>query len=388
MNTVTTLDAPAPAAAILQAVNDLAPTITARAAEIESARRLPADVLAELTDAGCFRMLLPTSHGGHGLDLPAALRIYEALARADAAVGWTVMIGSSAWCDLAGLPRSTFDALYASRPDVIAGGAFNPSGMAVREDGGYRVNGRWSFVSGCQHCTWLFGNCIDMEGDEPQLRIAVFSPSEVEIEDTWNVSGLCGTGSHHFSAHDVLVSAERTFLVFAGDRCFDEPILHLPAPALFSLEIASVAIGIAQGALDDLLALAADKMPLLAHAPLAANPHFQYELATADTDLRAARALLHADTDVAWASAVEGAELTLEQRAHIRATGAWVTARAVSVVDTAYRAAGSSSLYLDSPLQRRLRDIHALTQHFLVKADTLTTAGAVLAGQELTTPVF
>jgi alkylation response protein AidB-like acyl-CoA dehydrogenase len=385
-STMTTIDTTAPA--ILRTVHDLAPTIVARATEIESARRLPADLLGELIDAGCLRMLLPASHGGHGVDLPTALRVYEALARADGSVGWTVAIGASSWCDLAGLPRSTFDALYAGGPDALVAGAFAPSGTAVREAGGYRVNGRWAFVSGCEHSDWIFGNCVEMVADEPQLRIAVFTPSEVQIEDTWHVSGLCGTGSHHVSARDVLVPADRTMLVFAEARCLDVPIVRVPTPALFSLEIAGVALGIAQGALDDVLSLATDKVPLLAGAPLAANALFQHQLATADTELRAARALLHADARDAWATAAADAEFTLEQRGRIRATAAWVSERAVSVVDTSYRAGGGSSVYLDSPLQRRLRDIHALSQHFLVRPDTLTTAGAVLAGQDVNVPVF
>ena len=88
------------------------------------------------------------------------------------------------------------------------------------------------------------------------------------------------------------------------------------------------------------------------------------------------------------AAHVEGAPLTWEQRARARAAAVWATDRAASVVGTAYRAGGGSSLYADCPLQRRLRDVHAVTQHFLVKRDTLTTAGAVLAGQDVTVPVF
>jgi indole-3-acetate monooxygenase len=89
-----------------------------------------------------------------------------------------------------------------------------------------------------------------------------------------------------------------------------------------------------------------------------------------------------------WATAVAGSALTLEQRARIRATAVWATARAAAVVETAYRSGGGTSLYADCPLQRRLRDVHAMTQHFLVKRDTLITAGAVLAGQGLTAMVF
>lgn len=385
----TTVDPTSPAIReILDAVRHLAPAITGRAPEIEAARRLPHDLVESLTAAGCFRMLLPRSHGGGGVGLPGAMRVYEALSRADASVGWTVMIGASAWCDLVGLPRATFDVLYANGPDVIIGGAFNPTGSAVPVDGGYRVRGRWSFASGCEHSGWLYGNCVEEDGGDHRLRTVVFPLAEVEIEDTWKVLGLCGTGSHHFVADDVVVPAERTFLTLEAEPCLDEPLVRIPRPALYALQIASMAVGVAQGALDEILALATHKVPLLGSAPLAGNPLFQHQLATADTELRAARALLYDDADAAWTTAANGSSFTPEQRARIRATVAWVTSRAAAVVDTAYRAGGGSSLYLDSPLQRRLRDIHAVTQHFLVKADVLTTAGAVLAGQDVDLTVF
>lgn len=377
------------AGGILDRAVELAPTIAARAAEIEAARRLPRDLLDELIGAGCFRLLMPASHGGIGADLPSAMRVYETLARADASVGWTVMIGAGAWCDLAGLPRAAFDGLFAGGTDVIVAGAFNPTGSLAAADDGYRVTGRWSFASGCEHADWLFGNSIEAVVDgHPRLRVAVFAPDQVVIEDTWTVSGLSGTGSHHFHVDDLFVPRERTFVPLVDEPCLDAPIVHLPPPALISLCIASVAIGAAQGALDDIVAVAADKVPLLAPAPLAANPLFQFELATADTELRAARALLYETADAAWTTAVDRSPLTLEQRARIRSAGAWATERAAAVVTTAYRAGGGSSLYADCPLQRRLRDIHAVTQHFLVKRDTLTTAGAVLAGQDIQVMVF
>lgn len=375
-------------AAVADAVRDLAPKIAARAREIEASRRLPLDLLDALKGAGCFRMLLPRTHGGGGVELPAAMRVYEELARADASVGWTVMIGSSAWIDVAGIPRETFDALYADGRDVVFAGAFNPTGTAVRVDGGYQVTGRWAFASGCEHADWLFGNCVEEHDGSHRLRIVVFSPDDVEIEDTWDVSGLCGTGSHHFSARNVVVPEARTTLALDHEPCLDETLLQLPPPALISLEIAAVALGTAQGSLDEVVDLATAKVPLLASAPLAANPLFQHRLATAETALRAARALLYEEASAAWATASAKTPFTLDQRARIRATGAWATSIASSVVDAAYEAGGGSSLYRDCPLQRRLRDIRALAQHFLVRADTLTTAGAVLAGQEIDLPVF
>ena len=386
---VTSIDlTPCHATAVLDAVRGLAPRIAARAAEIEAARRLPLDLVADLTTAECFRMLVPRSHDGRGLDLMSAMRVYEELSRADASVGWTVMNLASAWRNLGGLPRPTFDALYAGGPDVIIAGTFNPSGVAVHEGAGYRVSGRWAFASGCLHAHWLFGNCVEDKSGTPELRTVVFSPAEIEIQDTWSVSGLCGTGSHHFVVDKVLVDGARTCLALSDEACVDEPLLRIPAPSVFALGIASVAIGIAQGALEDILALSAKKVPLLAGTSLAANPLFQRQVGAADAELRAARALLYEDAASAWATAEARGTFAPDQRARIRSAAAWVALTAASVVDAAYSAGGGTSIYFDSTLQRRFRDIHALTQHFLVKLDTLTTAGAVLAGAEVDLTVF
>ena len=147
-------------APLLAAVADLAPRLAARAAETEADRRVHPDLIAELREAGCFRMLLPRSHGGDEMDLVSAMRVLEELARADGSVGWVVAIGGAGWLDLCDLPRSTFDALYADGP-IVTAGAFAPSGTAEPVDGGYRIRGRWGFASGCEHADLLYGNCID-----------------------------------------------------------------------------------------------------------------------------------------------------------------------------------------------------------------------------------
>jgi alkylation response protein AidB-like acyl-CoA dehydrogenase len=377
------------AADVLAAIEELAPTIAGRASEIEEARRLPADLLDELKRVGAFRLTGPASHGGLEADLPAALRIFEALAKADASVAWTVMLGGSGWRDLAGLPRATFDALFTEGPDVIVAGAINPTGSIEPVDDGYRVTGRWAFASGCEHAGWLFADCVEGIVDGvPKLRMALLTPDEVVIEDTWHVSGLRGTGSHHFRVDGVVIPPERTFLLMEDAPCLDVPIVRIPPPTLYCGCLASVALGIAQGALDDIVTLATNKVPLLAGAPLATSPSFQFDLATADAALRAARALVYETAASVWAGGVESTEPTMAEEARIRAGAVWATDRAVSVVDTAYRAGGGSSLYASCPLQRRLRDIHALTQHFLVRRDTMTTAGAILAGNEVHVLLF
>lgn len=377
---------------ILDAVKALTPSIAARAEEIERARRLPTDLVDELLAAGCFRMLVPRSHSGAELDLPVQLQVLEELARADASVAWNVMIGSEGPVLFRMLPRASFDALYAAGPDVImAAVAAKPTGTATPVEGGYRVSGQWAFASGCQHAHWFIGHCVVDDGvvddREPPLRMMVLPRSAFDIKDTWSVSGLCGTGSHDVVADGAFVPDELSFAL-GSEPSVDVPPLRVPEVTRAAIQLASVAIGVARGALDEILALALDKIPAFAEEPLASNPLFQYQFGEAETQLRAARTALHAEADIVWATALAGAPLTPEDRAHVRGATTWVAKTAATIVTTAYQAGGSSSIHTSNPLQRRLRDAHALTQHLTMKADTFTKVGAVLAGQAVDLTLF
>lgn len=370
---------------VLARVEELLVPVAAASAEVERARGLPADLLGQLKQAGCFRILLPKSHGGVGSTLPSAIDVFEKLATADASVAWTVMIGAAAWTDLVGLPRRTFDEVFAAGPDTVVSLVFSPSGTAKLDGDGWRVTGRWAFASGVEHADWFAGNTIDDTGD---LRLALFEPSQVQIEDTWHVAGLRGTGSHHVTVADVLVAGERSFSVMHGEPCIDEPVGRLHPPALFSLSVASVALGIAEGALQDIAGLSGAKTPLLSSTTLRQSPTFHAEIAGGDTTVRAARAVLRETAELVWSAGSEGRSLTDAERARSRAAAAWVTSNAADIVASAYRAGGGGALYDDSPLQRRLRDVNAITQHFLVRPDTQAKAGALLLGEGIDLPIF
>ncbi len=378
--------------ATLGRVRALAPAISERAEEVEEARRLPLDLLDQLIEAGCFRMGLPRSHGGDELSIVEIIRVIEELARADGSVGWAAMIGGTAAELFALLPKERFDALYASGPDLIGGGTLAPKGVAVPVDGGYRASGRWPFASGSEHCTWLMAHCVVLtpEGTPepgphgiPRLMAAVLPAQAFTIVDTWHVSGLRGTGSQDLVLENAFVPEDQTMDIF-GRSELTEPLFQIPVLGKFALYVAAVGLGIASGALEDVAALAAGgKRPAFATRRIAQDPLFQHRLGQADADLRAARALLHAEAAGAWAAAVEARPLAPVVRAQLRATGAHVTQMATAVVDTAYNLGGGTSVYNSCPLQRRLRDIHTVTQHAGVAPASYAAVGAALVGEDI-----
>jgi alkylation response protein AidB-like acyl-CoA dehydrogenase len=377
---------------VLAAVRDLAPGITERAAETDSARRLPADLLADLTAAGCFRMFVPRSHGGHGLGPLDGIAVLEELARADGATGWTVMLGSETPHLLALLDRERFDKVYADGPDVIVAGGFNPQGQAHVVDGGYRVDGRWAFASGCEHADWIFGNCVVLEDGVPrpgpvegmpETRAMLFPAAQVQVVDTWRVLGLRGTGSHDITLTSAYCPDQHTFDIFTGSGCVPGP--HLVAPLVqFVLHLGAVAVGIAQGALDELTRLALGKQRLYARTSLADSAVFQVHLGRAETSVRAARALLRdlATEFTGKAAADPGAVAGFDPAAS--AALSWITEVTSAAVDTCYRAGGGGVARDSAPLQRRFRDIHTFSQHAAAAEGFLGTHATALLGRPFT----
>jgi alkylation response protein AidB-like acyl-CoA dehydrogenase len=261
----------------------------------------------------------------------------------------------------------------------------------VRVNGGYCVSGQWSFASGCQHAEWLIAHAVVFDEGQPQLlpggvpdmRVALFPASQVEIVDTWRVVGLKGTGSHDFRLRDAYCPEERAFSLM-GPPCLAKPGFDIPILGQLALNVAAVAVGIGRGALDDIAELAGGgKRRVFASNRLAASAVFQDKLGEADATVRGARALLHADAEAAWATASHGQEFSPLERLRIRATAAYVVRLMTQVVDLSYTAGGGSAIYEASALQLRLRDMHALTQHISVSGEAFEYVGALLAGEEL-----
>jgi len=192
------------------------------AAKSEHGRRLAPELASEIASTGLFGLCVPASAGG--LEAPPAVLVecVEALARGDGAAGWCLAIGATSGLLLGYLPSETTREVF-SRPDVVLGGVFAPRGRATPAGDGFRVSGRWPFASGCQHCDWLMGGCVVVEGDGLQLlpngaldiRLMLAPAPEVRIHDTWQVMGLRGTGSHDIEFSDVLVPSSRSASVLS-----------------------------------------------------------------------------------------------------------------------------------------------------------------------------
>lgn len=350
---------------VLESVRALLPELGERAEEIESAGTVPRDIVERLRSAGVFRRYVPRSHDGDEVWPDEGLTVIEELARADASTGWVAAVGSEGPSFYAYLPAETYDKIYAGGPDVIHTGVINATGSARRDGNGYRFSGQWSFASGCATADYI---CIHgVLEDGTGTRLGVVPASQVTIVDTWHVSGLKGTGSNDIAVNDLFVPEEWTGSFAELPKIARHPLDQRPLLARFGTEFAAVAVGAARGALDDLLAIARKKVAATESSKLAADPVTQHIIGQLETDWYAARALLHQLARDDQASVGNGPP---DQAAMVarRAGLARVGSLSSGVVDGCYTAAGSTALYESCPLQRRLRDVRGVTQHYLLSA--------------------
>jgi alkylation response protein AidB-like acyl-CoA dehydrogenase len=362
-------------------------TIAARAADTESARRLPADLAAELAQAGLFRMLVPRSLGGAEVDVATLFATLEQLGRADAATGWCVMIGGTTALISAWLPPDHAREIWAN-PKVITGGVFAPMGRATVDGGNFIVSGRWAWASGSANCAWLLGGAVIIDQGEmrrlpsgaPDHRMMVMRREEVELIDTWDALGMRGTGSGDMAATTVRVPQGRSVSFITDSPREPGPLYRFAPFGLLALGIAAVASGNALGALDDLKALAAAKKGQGSSRSLAERGVVQADFAAATADLEAARALVQTEIAAAWDRVVTGDALDPVARARLRLAATRLTQVSARVAAKMHELAGGTSVYASHPLNRRFRDAHVATQHVMVAPPTLELAGRVLLG--------
>jgi alkylation response protein AidB-like acyl-CoA dehydrogenase len=372
---------------VLSALRELHAGIAARGEEIEAARQLPPDIATSLVKTRAFKLAVPREIGGvegSALDLVTAI---EEMSRADGATGWCLMIGATSGVTAAYLAPEFAQKIH-GKAQTVTGGIFAPRGKAIKEVGGYRVNGTWQWASGASHCDWMKGGCVVYEDGKPRMlregvpdvRTMYFPKTSIVLHDNWFSSGLCGSGSCDMTVSDLHVPEGHTLSMISGKIYSDGPLYRFPLFGLLAIGCAAVALGIGRGAIDDIIALAGAKTPTLSRRTLAERGQVQGDVAKAQAQLASARAWLVEEIAASWELASRGDELPTERRAALRLAATHAVDASVKATDICYTLAGGSSVYRISPLQRRFRDVHVITQHMMVAAPTYELAGRVLLG--------
>jgi len=370
---------------LIEQAEGVAARIAGRAREFEALRRLPDDVAALLADSGLLSMLTPARYGGAELHPAEFFAAIERLARTDASVAWCCFISNTS-CLLAAYLDEAVAAPVFGRRGLKAAGVFAPRGTARRaRDGGregFRISGRWAWGSFAQHADVISAGCL-IEGEPGPPVSVLLDRDQVRVLDNWDGVGLAGTGSGEFEVDGAFVPAARCASLVGGPmgrRTLARPLYRFPVFGLLALSIAAVAAGIARGAVDELVALAAGKVPQGGTRALAQRPAVQEAVARAEARLRAARAFALEAVHVGWATAQHDAPLPERERRDLRLASTHLVHQAAAVVDRMFTLAGGSAVFPDSPLQRALRDVHVATQHMMVAESTYELTGRLLLG--------
>lgn len=372
---------------LLDRARTLQPLVRRFADQAERERRLPAEVAGALAREGLYRIAAPRAFGGAEADPRQQIEAIEAIAIADGSAGWNLMIGIESF----GLLAPAFDPaepLLADPLHVLCSSTA-ALGRAVIVEGGYRVTGRWPFVSGCHNAQAFAGMCKlrrDGEPVEGQLPVFALVPRrDFRIEDTWNVGGLRGSGSHDVSVADVFVPESRVGGGLMRTRAgapSDSPLFRVPLGSRLAYNKVGVGFGIARAALESFVELASGKTPRFTGSKLRERPFAQRALARAEVRLRGSRALVLERVGELWDGVVAGREISARDRALLQIACSDAASAAAEAVDLVAEAAGTTANEVGFPLERQLRDVRVVRQHFTVAPHHLEDGGRVLLGLE------
>ncbi len=381
----------------LDVARGLAPSIRKRAAEIEAARKLPADLVMDIANARLFRVALPEAEGGLGADIVTTLQVIEEVARADGSTGWCLAMGINTLRQSAQFAPDVRRQIFFSDPVGISAGSANPRGRAVAVPGGYRVTGHWFFASGCMHSSALHGACKVFDGDAPRLRpngdhevrIAYFYPKSIaRIIDTWDVSGLRGTGSHDIEVADLFVPEERTFSALDLRARVTGPMNRMHGFDLAGCGFCCVGLGVARAAIDEFVELAQVKVPRSSSELLRDRAIVQAKIGEAEAVLRSGRALLFDVVEDMWETVLAARPITERQRADLRLAMTHAAQSAGTATHMVCAAAGTTSIFTKSPLERYARDAEVVTRHNQLQFVNYEAVGRTVLGLESNSPLF
>ncbi|NKB99979.1 MAG: flavin-dependent monooxygenase [Pseudomonadales bacterium] len=360
-------------AEMLAQATALIPVLKGRAQHCEELRRVPDETIADFEAAGLYKISQPKEYGGYALSPLILFEVAMELSKGCPSSGWCLcLIGVHNW-EMGLLDPQIAEDLWAQDSSTRVSSSYAPFGQAIKVDGGYEVTGRWPWSSGCDHCSWVN---VGVRGqDLPPLSVLI-PRSDYEIDDTWFVAGLKGTGSKDIVVDGAFVPEHRihnsllSFLMQDPGRAhFTAPCYRYPFGVVFGYCLTSVTQGIAEGALEVAEDIMRKKLHAYDGSKVSEDPFVLQRLANAKHRIELNRRAIVDAFGQMDAELADTGTLSIELRAELK----WRVQRvahdnAASVTDL-MKAGGGSAMRLDNPLQRYFRDIHTATNHAFLNAD-------------------
>jgi 3-hydroxy-9,10-secoandrosta-1,3,5(10)-triene-9,17-dione monooxygenase len=362
-----------PEPAVVAAVADLLPALRQRAQEAEDNRVVPAESVKALAETGFFKLLQPASYGGLEADPIAFYTAVRLIASACGSTGWVAsVLGVHPW-QLALFPPRAQEDVWGADAGTRMSSSYAPTGRAHAVAGGYRLDGRWSFSSGCDHASWVLlgGIVLDGDGQPVDFRTFLLPAGDYAVDDVWDTVGLRGTGSNDIVVDGALVPAHRSLSFTDVTRCAGPgqernagPLYRIPYGSVFSYAITAPVIGMATGAYAAHVAYQRDRVRAAYVGQKAAeDPFGQVRIAEAAGLLDAAWLALERNMAELMAHARAGQRPPLPLRLRVRRDQVTGTGQAIRAVDLLFENSGGRALKRGTPIQRFWRDAHAGRVH-------------------------
>lgn len=376
---------------LVRRASELVPLLQKNATWSEENRRIHDESIEALTEAGIFKLRVPKRYGGYEADTRTLVDVASELGRADGSTSWvTSVYWIPTWMTCL-FPDHVQDEVF-STPDVRICGTLSPSAMAAPVEGGMIVNGKWGFISGAHHAHWQEIIAVLIPPDsEPYPVMALVPITDLLVVDDWQTSGLKGTGSVSTVAKDLFVPQDRIMplpAVLMGQSASqanaESPIYRPPLLPVASASSVGTVVGMARAARDAFFKRLPDrKITYTDYTSQAQAPLTHLQAAEAQLKVDQAEFHAHRLSTLVDTKGIEGTAWKMEERAQARADLGAVVRLAKEAVDIYATASGGSSIYLDLPIQRILRDVNAVNQHALMHPNTNAELyGRVLCGLE------
>jgi 3-hydroxy-9,10-secoandrosta-1,3,5(10)-triene-9,17-dione monooxygenase len=379
-------------AAMVARARALVPQLRERAPRTEELRRLPPETERELQDLRLFGIVQPKRVGGSEFDYVALVDCADAIGQGDASVAWNFAnLASHHWM-LAMFDRRAQDMVWNNNANALIASSFIfPAGRARKVEGGYRLSGRWPFSSGVDCSEWnMLASVVssDDEADGIEYRIFLLNKADYKVIDTWNATGLRGTGSNDVEVDDAFVAEAMTVAVSdlaggptPGSAANPNALYALPVFSLFPYVLSGVALGNAQACLDDYVDVARHRASTYNRARIGDLQSTQIKIAEASAKVDAARLIMRSTCIEAMADARRGHIPDTAAKTRLRRDGAFSVNLCTEAVSLLFAASGARGLYTSGALQRQFRDAHAINSHLAFNFDAAgTNYGRVALG--------
>lgn len=364
------------------------PMLRERAVADEAARKINDDTIAQMVEAGLFRVLQSKRWGGYEMSPSVSAEIQIQLGRGDMSVAWVYGVVGVHPYHLCLFDDQAAQDVWAEDSSVLISSPYMPTTNVKSVPGGYEFSGRWSYSSGSLHCPWtLLGGFVD--GNPADYRSFLLPRADAKIVDTWDTIGLSATGSHDVVVENAFVPEHRTHKFVdgfnrtnPGSAHNDGLIFRMPFMQAFLRSITNGQIGGLQALLDQTLDYSRGKVVM--GKALAADPDLQLAVGQARSGIADMKNTIHATFEKLADYASRDETPPIEERLMFKYQSAEVANRCVDLADELLRTIGSGFVFKKYGMERIYRNMLTGRQHATAQfRGYARVLGAELLGQPI-----